>query len=79
MQGSGVGAPPGGPQPPGAPGAPPGMGRASTVDDGDNRSRNAKAQRRHREKRKAHFKAVSTTQARMAARLGMLRMLKLGG
>ena len=28
-------------------------------DDGDNRSRNAKAQRRHREKRKAHFKAVS--------------------
>lgn len=30
-------------------------------DDGDNRSRNAKAQRRHREKRKAHFKAVSSS------------------
>ena len=28
-------------------------------DDGDNRTRNAKAQRRHREKRKAHLKAVS--------------------
>lgn len=29
------------------------------TDEGDNRSRNAKAQRRHREKRKAHLKAVS--------------------
>ena len=29
-------------------------------EDGDNRTRNAKAQRRHREKRKAHLKAVST-------------------
>ncbi len=31
-------------------------------DDGDNRTRNAKAQRRHREKRKAHLKAVSRAQ-----------------
>ena len=30
-----------------------------SADDGDNRTRNAKAQRRHREKRKAHLKAVS--------------------
>lgn len=29
-----------------------------SADDGDNRTRNAKAQRRHREKRKAHLKAV---------------------
>ncbi|CAK9786432.1 unnamed protein product [Cutaneotrichosporon oleaginosum] len=56
MQSAGVGAPPGGPPPPGPPGGP-GIPRAST-DDGDNRSRNAKAQRRHREKRKAHFKAL---------------------
>ncbi|BEJ11964.1 hypothetical protein CspHIS471_0204240 [Cutaneotrichosporon sp. HIS471] len=57
MQSSGVGAPPGGPPPPGPPGGS-GIPRASTADDGDNRSRNAKAQRRHREKRKAHFKAL---------------------
>ena len=34
--------------------------QAGPGDDGDNRTRNAKAQRRHREKRKAHLKAVSS-------------------
>ena len=33
-------------------------GIAMMEDDGDNRTRNAKAQRRHREKRKAHLKSV---------------------
>jgi len=33
-------------------------GGAGQLEDGDNRTRNAKAQRRHREKRKAHLKAV---------------------
>ncbi|RSH87739.1 uncharacterized protein EHS24_000255 [Apiotrichum porosum] len=38
-------------------------------DDGDNRSRNAKAQRRHREKRKAHFKALEDSVALLTAQL----------
>lgn len=59
MQRPSVGAPgaPGG----GAPGAPPSTGHLSGGEhEVDNRSRNARAQRRHREKRKAHFKAVSS-------------------
>jgi hypothetical protein len=36
-----------------------------SVDDGDNRTRNAKAQRRHREKRKAHMKQVRSSNPRL--------------
>ena len=36
-------------------------------DDADNRTRNAKAQRRHREKRKAHLKAVGPVRSTSAS------------
>lgn len=38
-------------------------------DDGDNRTRNAKAQRRHREKRKAHLKALEDSVQVLTAQL----------
>ena len=63
MNNAGLGPPPGlmmhqQPQQPGQPLMQESM-QDSMLEEGDNRTRNAKAQRRHREKRKAHLKAVS--------------------
>ncbi|EJT51227.1 hypothetical protein A1Q2_01077 [Trichosporon asahii var. asahii CBS 8904] len=63
---SGGGVPPPGRGPPPPPGHGGGPGGP---DDGDNRSRNAKAQRRHREKRKAHFKALEESVQVLTAQL----------
>ncbi|ORY35849.1 hypothetical protein BCR39DRAFT_503031 [Naematelia encephala] len=44
-------------------------GAGSGLEDGDNRTRNAKAQRRHREKRKAHLKALEESVQLLTAQL----------
>ncbi|KAK1922940.1 hypothetical protein DB88DRAFT_473590 [Papiliotrema laurentii] len=46
-----------------------GMGGLGGLEDGDNRTRNAKAQRRHREKRKAHLKALEESVQVLTAQL----------